>query len=268
MTRTARLFAGLLCAAAPALASAYPGGTPSYVTDVAPFCSSCHSSVSVDHLKGVPEQRARAELVENKHIARIRAAAECSAYAELTGDQRQALIAGILAIDRASSVRVVAPQSVKAGSIFEVTVEATGGGGPVVGLALVDSDQRFQAAPAPARGWQVLEKPAVRGPDGNPQTTFTDRRNPELAPGIAYVNVSGVSADTAAGRFSSVSVTWRLRAPDRAGSYPLAAAFWYGTEKGAPFGSIETIRGKRPRGGRGSSSGRVAFSEVLGIQVQ
>ena len=268
MIRAARLFAGVLCAAAPALAPAYPGGTPSYVTDVAPFCSSCHSSVSADHLQGLPEPRVRAQLVENKHIARIRAAAEGSPYAELTEEQRQALIAGILAIDEASSVRVVAPQRVNAGSVFEVTVEATGGGGPVVGLALVDSDQRFQSAPAPARGWQVLEKPIVRGPDGNPQTEFTDRRNPDLAPGIAYVNVSGVSADLAANKFSSVSVTWRLRAPDRAGSYPLAAAFWYGTEKGSPFGVVETIRGKLPRGGRAASSGRVAFSEVLEIQVQ
>ena len=31
-------------------ASAYPGGTPSYQTDIAPFCAGCHASRSVDML--------------------------------------------------------------------------------------------------------------------------------------------------------------------------------------------------------------------------
>lgn len=268
MRRVLRLLTIATSLGLPWLASAYPGGTPGYVTDVAPFCSSCHSSVSADQLAGVPEARARAELIENKHIAKIQNPSENSPYAELTAEQRLALIEGIRAIDAASSVRVVAPQQVKAGSTVEVTIEATGGAGPVVGLGLVDSNQRYQSAPAPARGWQVIETPVVRGPDGNPQTDFTDRRAASLAPGITYVNVYGVTTDPAQNQYSNVSVTYRLRAPSLPGTYPLAAAFWYGTEKAAPNGAVESIRGKLPRGGRGSSSGRVAFSEVLQIQVR
>lgn len=255
-------FAGLASSA-----GAYPGGTPAFVTDVAPYCAGCHSSVSTSQLAGVPEPRARAELAENKHLAKIRAAGEGSPYAELSDEQREQLLAGIQAIDAASSVRVLAPARLEPGAIFEVTVEATGGGGPVVGLALVDSDQRWQARPASSAGWQVLEKPRVIGPDGKPQTRFTDGRNPALAPGTSYVNVDGVTTDLAAGRFSTVRMVLRLRAPSEPGSYPLAAAFLYGTEKGAPHGAVETIRGVVPRGGFSANSGRVRFSEIVQVQV-
>ena len=64
-------------------------------------------------------------------------------------------------------------------------------------------------------------------------------------------------------------VTWRLRAPALAGTYSLAAAFLYGTEKGAPHGAVEQPgRGKSPLGGFQGNSGRVRFSEVLQISVQ
>ncbi len=255
-----------LCAL-PASALAYPGGTPNYVTDVAPFCTACHSSVSVEQLEGVPDQRANAELAVNKHLAKIEVAGEDSPYGKLDAAQRRALIAAIRQIDPNSEVRILAPQSVNAGQVIDVTVEARGGGGPVVGIALVDSNQRWQASPASSRGWQVLETPAVTGPDGQPQTTFTDRRNPELSPGITYVNISGIKADPVQNKYDQVSVTYRLRAPARAGTYPLAAVFLYGTEKASPHGAVETIRGARPLGGGAAHSGRVRFSEVLQVQV-
>jgi hypothetical protein len=47
----------------------------------------------------------------------------------------------------------------------------------------------------------------------------------------------------------------------------LAAVFLYGTEKGAPHGAVETIRGVVPRGGFSANSGRVRFSEVVQVQV-
>ena len=247
-------------------AAAYPGGTPAFVTDVAPFCASCHSSRSLGQLEGVPAQRAQAELAVNKHLGKIRAAVAGSPYAELTEEQREQLIAGVEAIDANSAVRVLAPARLQLGAIFEVTVEAKGGGGPVVGLALVDSDQRWQARPAASAGWQVLEKPRVLGPDGAEQTRFTDGRHPSLAPGISYVNVDGVST-SAGGVVQTVRMTVRLRAPQQPGTYPLAAVFLYGTEKGSPHGAVETIRGKVPRGGFGGHSGRVLFSEVVQIQV-
>ena len=252
----------------PVLATGYPGGTPAFVTDVAPFCSSCHSSVSAGQLEGVPQQRVNAELAANKHIAKVEAGREGTPYANLTLEQRTALIEGIRSIDASSSVTLVAPQTVKAGQVIEVTIQATGGGGPAVGLGLVDSNQRWQASPAPSRGWQILEKPLVTGPDGNPQTDFTDRRNPNLAPGTSYVNVYGVAADPTQGKYDSVSVTFRLRAPARPGTYPLAAVFWYGTEKASPNGAVETIQGRLPVGSFAGNSGRIRFSDVLQIQVQ
>jgi mono/diheme cytochrome c family protein len=269
-TRSATAAALVLCAGAlgPGLAQAYPGGTPAFVTDAAPYCASCHSSVSAAQLTGVPEARVQAELIANKHLAKIRTPAEGSPYAELTDEQRAALIRGIEQIDAASRVDLVTPDALEPGQVFEVTVTATGGGGPVVGIALVDADPRWQARPAASAGWHVLEKPSVVGPDGQAQTDFTDRRNPALAPGISYVNVYGVESDPGAGKFSSVSVTYRLRAPSQPGSYPLGVVMLYGTEKGAPFGAVETIQGDVPRGGFTANSGRVRFGEVRQIRVQ
>ena len=108
----------------------------------------------------------------------------------------------------------------------------------------------------------------MSGPDGSAQSRFTDGRNPALEAGISYVNIYGVSADPGAGRFSSVSATFRLRAPEVPGDYPLAGVFLYGTEKAAPFGAVDTLQGPRPRGGFGGSSGRVRFTPVLGIEVK
>jgi hypothetical protein len=249
-------------------ASAYPGGTPTYVTDVAPYCASCHSSVSEDQFQGVPATRASAEVVVNKHLAKIKAGAADSPYAKLAPAERDALIASVQKIDAATTVKVTAPASVKAGAEVEVTVEATGGASPVLGLALVDSNQRWQAAPVTSRGWLVLEKPKVTGPDGKPQTKFTDGRNPALPPGFTYVNVDGISCDPAAGKFATVKVTWKLRAPAQAGSVPLAAVLFYGTEISAEHGAVETPYGKSPLGGFTGSSGRIRFSDVLKVAVQ
>lgn len=252
----------------PPTAAAYPGGTPAYVTDVAPFCAGCHSSVSAAQLVGVPPERAAAEVAAHKHLARIRAAKPDGPYAKLTEREREELIAGIEKIDAAGLVEVLAPEKVAPDQIVEVTVRATGGAGPVVGIALVDSDQRWQARPAPSAGWYVIDKATVTGPDGQLQTRFTDGRNPALAPGTSYVNVYGVSADPGAGRFSTVSVTYRLRAPHEPGTYPLAAAFLYGTEKASPHGAVETVRGKLPLGGFAGGSGRVRFSAVRQVRVE
>jgi hypothetical protein len=252
----------------PAVALAYPGGTPYFVTDVAPYCASCHASTSASQFDGVPEQRVQAELAASKHLAKIRTPAEGSAYAKLSAAQRAELVRDIEKIDAASQVQLGAPASVKPGQAFEVTVTATGGGGPVVGLALVDSTHRWQARPAPSAGWQVLDTPRVVGPDGQPQKRFTDARNPSLAPGVSYVNVYDVTAAPTKGQFATVSVTFRLRAPAQPGSYPLAAVFLYGTEKGSAHGAVESVQGKQPIGGFGAHAGRVTFSPVSSIKVE
>ena len=49
------------------LAAAYPGGTPDFQTDVAPYCAACHSSTSEDDLSGLGD-RAQSELALNKHF--------------------------------------------------------------------------------------------------------------------------------------------------------------------------------------------------------
>jgi hypothetical protein len=255
------------CALA-ARASAYPGGTPGDVADVAPFCAGCHSSVSEDQLQAMPAARASAETVANKHLAKIQAGGADSPYAKLSPAERDELIAGIKKIDAATSVKLSVPASVKAGDPVEVTVEVHGGSAPVLGVALVDANQRFQASPATARGWSVLDKPAVTGPDGKPQTKFTDGRNPALPPGITYVNVYGIEADPTAGKFSTVKVTWKLRAPAQAGTVPLAAALLYGTEISSPHGGVESAYGKSPLGGFTGSSGRVKFSDVAQVTVK
>jgi predicted secreted protein len=249
-------------------ALAYPGGTPSFVTDVAPYCASCHSSVSEDQLAGVPAARVSAELAANKHIAKIQTAGSGSPYNGLSSDERQALIAGIQKIDAATRITLTAPASAKPGDVIDVVVEVTGGSAPVLGIALVDANQRWQASPATSAGWQVTAKPAVTGPDGQPQTKFTDGRNPTLRPGTTYVNVDGITADPIAGKFSTVKVAWKLRAPAQAGNVPLAAALLYGTEMSSPNGAIDMPQGRGPVGGFTGSGGRVKFSDVHTIAVK
>lgn len=249
-----------------ATASAYPGGTPAYVTDVAPYCASCHSSASADQLQGVPEQRANAELAANKHLAKIRTPPADSPYAKLSPADREALAAAIEKLDAATSVKLSAPATAKAGAEIEVVVETVGGSAPVLGVALVDAVSRFQAAPASARGWFVVQKPIVIGPDGKPQTKFTDGRNPALPPGTSYVNIDGIGADP--GKPSTTKTTFKLRAPSQPGKVPLVAVLLYGTETGSPHGAVETPYGKQPLGGFTGSSGRVKFSAVQTIEVQ
>ena len=266
-----RVVAFALAAGALALAQtarAYPGGTPAYVADIAPNCAACHSSTTADQFAGVPEARVTAELAANKHYAKIQTPAEASPYAKLTPQQREALLAGIQKIDAATTVKLVAPASAKPGEVIDVSVEVTGGAGPVLGIALVDTNQRWQASPATSAGWLVTAKPVVTGPDGKAQTKFTDGRNPTLPPGTTYVNVDGISADPAAGKFSSVKATWKLRAPAQAGKTPLAAVLLYGTELSSPHGAVETPYGKQPLGTYTGNSGRVKFSDVVLVDVK
>jgi hypothetical protein len=224
--------------------------------------------VSADQLAGLPEARVQAELASSKHLVRIREARPDGPYGKLSPAARAALLDGIAKIDAATRVALSAPAEVAAAAEFEVSVEAVGGGGPVVGIALVDAANRMQARPATSVGFFVVAKPTVRGPDGKEQTRFTDGRNPSLAPGVTYVNAYDVTADPAAGKFSTVRATWKLRAPAQAGTYPLAAVLLYGTEKGSPHGVVDTVQGKQPLGGFGAASGRVRFSDVAQIRVK
>ncbi len=246
-------------------AAAYPGGTPQFQTDVAPFCAACHSSMSVDVLAGAGD-RAQKELAENKHIALVLAGK--GAYAELSEPERAALADHIRAVDANSKIAIEFPPQVTAGETFTLTVNLTGGAGPAVAVALVDRAHRWFARPASAVGWQVVGRPTVIGADGKPQSEWADRRPENLGPGITFVNVTGLSSDPVAGSYARTKVIFALRAPTTPGNYPLVGAYLYGTEKASPHGVKETPWGtKGPRGGTGGHSGRVVFSPEYTITV-
>jgi hypothetical protein len=253
-----------LVLSAPALA--YPGGTPSYQTDVAPFCAGCHASRAADALMGAGE-RAEKEVVESKHIAVILSGQ--GGYKGLSEADRQALAGQIRALDAASSVTLSAPASVKPGQTFAVQVSITGGAGPVVGVGLVDSAHRWYARPAASAGWSIVAPPEITGADGKPRTDWLEKRPEASGRNLSFVNVTGIASDSAAGSWDSAQVVFTLRAPDRPGSYPLSAAYLYGTEKSTLLGFTTNAMGRKEvRGGLAGGSGRVLFAPVQAIEVK
>ena len=269
---TTRPIAAPLCAAlvlalllAPG-ALAYPGGTPSYQTDVAPFCAGCHSSRDAAMLAGAGE-RATKEVADRKHLAVILEGKK--GYAELSESDRATLADQIRALDAASTVTLEAPDKVAKGQSFQVTVSVTGGAGPVVGVSLVDRAHRWFARPASAAGWRVAGPPVVIGPDGQPQSEWLDKRPDGLDRNLSYVNVTGIESNAALEKWASAKVIFTLQAPDRPGSYPLAAGYLYGTEKSTVLGyKTNAVGWKEVRGGLGGGSGRVLFTPVKSIAVE
>ncbi len=249
----------------PLAAVAYPGGTPSYQTDVAPFCAGCHSSRNATMLEGAGE-RAEKELTERKHIALILSGHKN--YESLTEPDRQTLADQIRALDEASTVTIAAPPQVQVGTTFQVTVDVTGGAGPAVGIALVDRAHRWYARPASSAGWTIAAPPRIIGSDGQPQDGWLGKRPQSAGRELSYVNITGVVSDAAAQSWATGKVIFTLRAPDRPGAYPLAAAYFYGTEKSTVLGyTTNAVGWKEPRGGVGGGSGRVLFSDVVEIEV-
>lgn len=249
-----------------AAAAAYPGGTPGFQTDAAPFCAGCHSSRTEAMLANAPPGFAAKQMPDAKHYPLILEGK--GGYESLTAEERKQLVAQLKALDDASTIVLEAPASVAAGETFEVVVKVTGGAGPVVGVALVDADQRWLARPAAGAGWRVVGAPRIEGQDGAAQTDWLDRRPQAMGRNLSYVNVSGIASDAAAGSFGHALVRFTLRAPAEPGSLPLSAAYWYGTEKGTPLGyTTDPVRGKLPRGGFGGPSGRILFSAAQSIAV-
>jgi hypothetical protein len=252
--------------ALPLAALGYPGGTPSYQTDVAPYCAGCHSSRDVAALAGAGE-RAQKEMAERKHIALILAGQK--GYESLSETDRRTLADQVRALDEASTVALSAPAGVKVGEAFQVTVSVTGGAGPVVGVALVDDVHRWYSRPASSAGWEVALPPQVIGSDGQPQDEWISKRPEEAGRNLSFVNITGIASDPAVGTWASASVVFTLRAPDRPGTYPLAAAYLYGTEKSTVLGyTTNAVGWKEVRGGLGGGSGRVVFSDLIRIEVQ
>jgi len=254
-----------VCALASA-ASAYPGGTPDFQTDAAPYCASCHSSANAEMMAGMPPDRAQKELAANKHIALIQAGE--GSYESLSPDERALLVEHVRAVDANTSVKLSAPPKVSINGELHVKVEVNGGAGPVVGVALVDTAQRWLARPATGVGWFVASEPQILGQDFQDQTEWLSKRPLSLGRNLAYVNVTGLRSDAVKSDWAHAQVLWTLRAPSRPGKYPLVAALWYGTEKASPLGVItDPIRGRMLRGGLAGHSGRILFSTPLIIEV-
>jgi len=254
----------VLLGASPVLA--YPGGTPDFQTDVAPYCAACHSSASEDALAGAGERAAK-ETASKKHYAAV--AAGQKNYAELSEGDRAKLVEQLQALDTNSTIELEFPPQVKAGQSFQVTAKVKGGAGPVVGVGLVDRAHRWYAKPASSAGWSVVGAPSIIGPSGQPQRDWIDRRPERDGRNITFVNVTGVESDASQGRYASAKIVWTLVAPQKPGDYPLVGVYLYGTEKGTPLGTkTHPVYGKTPLGGFGGNSGRVKFTSPEIIRVK
>ena len=244
----------------------YPGGTPDFQTDVMPFCAACHSSVAEEHLAGAGE-RARKEVADRKHLAPILAGDKD--YGDLSEADRVQLVEHIRAVDANSKIELEFPPVVTPGEDFQVTVNVTGGAGPVVAVSLVDRAHRWFAKSATAAGWTVVGTPTVIGPNGQPQSKWLDRRPERFGRNVTFVNILDVESDATTGKWSKSKVIFTLKAPSEPGDYPLVGAYLYGTEKAMPLGyTVHPLYGKTPRGGYTGKSGRVKFSTEHIITVK
>lgn len=265
MVRGTFFLMGLLLAAQ--RLEAYPNGTPHYVTDAAPYCAACHASVQRETMRGMGAGMAEGELAVYKHLLPIKEQRE--AYASMSRDDAKKLLSYVEEMDGNTKVSLEAPGEAAKDGTIDVTAKFTGGAGPVVGLMLLDNNLRWESRSPAADGWEILGEPKIVGPDGKVQTRFLDHRTKGLKRNLSYVMVDGVSADLESKTFSSGSVTWKLRAPRDAGSYTLAVALLYGTEKASALGrgrSLEGI-GILPKGGFEGHSGRILFSDVKKVAV-
>ena len=268
MRRVLRCGAAVLIACGawtPRLAAAYPNGTTDYVTDAGPFCAGCHSSRQESQLRELAKDAAARELVDTKHVAMITSGK--GTYEKLSTADRTALVAHVRAVDTATTIALEVPRSLKAGATVTVTAKVRGGAGPVVGVMLLDSDLRYQSRTPAADGWAIAAAPAIAGPDGKPQTTWTDKRAPGLAKNLNYVMVYGMKGDAVAATYGEATVTYRLRAPSKPGDYTLAAALLYGTEKASPLGTVKRQGFDLPLGGFEGASGRILFSPAHTVTV-
>jgi hypothetical protein len=246
------------------IAFADPYGPPYAVTDMAPFCASCHASTSLGQLPELTRELAVSETIEEKHFKQIQTGA---AYKDLTAAEREQLLAAVRWVDQQATVLIDAPRSSKRNARIEVTIITKGGAGPVVGLSLVDSGIRYQARPITSSGFKVLGPPFVIGPDGKAQAEWVDRRVKGSDLGLSTIMIFGVHGDAATKRVDESRTTWTLRTPSQPGIYRLAAAFYYGTEKAHPLGVLTRNGRIEPRGGHNGGSGRIMFSDIVPINV-
>src|SRR5262245_50205826 len=118
------------------MAAAYPTGPQLFVTDLAPNCATCHSMLKAEYTPERPADFSTGELPINKHYKALQSADKD--YKLVPEDKRKAILDLVTWVDANSSVALKAPTTAKPGQTIEVTVETSGGIGPVMGIALVD----------------------------------------------------------------------------------------------------------------------------------
>ncbi len=244
----------------------YPGGPPVQVANGGPYCASCHASLQSHTLRDLPEKKVTETLAKNKHYKAIEQGLKN--YESLTSKVRNELLKDIKAVDKNTRIELEAPDAVAVGETFKVIVRTKGGGGPVIGVMILDSDLRYQSSPPQTIGWSIVSPPEVIGPDGKKQTKWIDKRHKDVTKNINFVVVFGVESDPRKGIYPETKTTYTLKAPSKKGRLPLSAVILFGTEKSSPVGFKEEIWGKVPVGGFGAPSGRVLFAETKTITVR
>jgi len=245
---------------------AYNGGPLRNVTDLTPTCAGCHSSVGKEQLRVEPDAFAASMLVENRHYKPIEEGA--GPYKDMSPADRQKLLADVKLMDQNASAALSAPPTLKPGQETQITATVRGGHG-VVGVWLMESDLRLQGRPVSADGWFIVGAPKVWGADGKEQAKWVDSRGPGLKKNLNSVLIFDQQADLAAKKFPEGKVTWTVHAPHAPGTYTLAVAFHYGTEKASSVGTVTTVAGAiLPRGGPGGPSGHIIFSKPITVMVR
>jgi len=247
-------------------AAAYPGGPVRNVTDLAPTCASCHSSVSKDQLRNEPDAFATSQVKENKHYKAIEDGA--GPYQQMSPADRQKLLSDVKLMDELSAITINAPASLRPGQEAQITVMVKGGNGPV-GVFLVDTDLRFQARPIQGNGWVIVGAPKAWGNDGKEQTRWVDSRAQGLPKNLNSMVIFDQKTDLAAKKPAEGKVVWTVKAPQEPGTYTVTAAFHYGTERASEVGTVTTPTGATfPRGGPAGPSGHIMFAKPVTITVR
>jgi hypothetical protein len=246
------------------VALADPYGPPHAVTDMAPYCATCHASTNLAQLPDLGPEAAVLETIEEKHSKYIKNGA---AYKDLTRTEAETVLKAVQWTDENATVSIHVTSVAKRNSRVEVTVTTRGGAGPVIGVSLVDSIVRFQARPIGSSGFRVLGPPLIIGPDRKTQSEWIDRRVRGTDLGLSTIMITGIKGDAVTQKVSETRTTWTLRAPAEPGTYGIAAAFYYGTEKSHPLGTVMRNGVAMPRGGASGASGRVMFSQLMKITI-
>ena len=119
------------------------------------------------------------------------------------------------------------------------------------------------------RNWYDRIKAGDEDSKGVERNIWITNRPQEAGRNLSFVNITDISSDSAFEVWDHATVVFTLQAPAKPGNYPLAAVYFYGTEKSTLLGYKTNAMGmKKVRGGYGGGSGRVRFTAVSQIQVQ